>query len=99
MRNTDATQSQPPEETGEDLAEREELNIPRCQYGVPDETAYEDGYISDCGEPAIAKWSWKNGGQLFLCEKHDQIVEAAENEPVPEGNAVPSDSPKPKQNP
>lgn len=49
----------------------EKLKIKRCQFGIPDETACEDGYISDCGEPA--EWSVKYPGEnapFYVCEKH-----------------------------
>lgn len=58
---------------------REELTVPRCQYGVFSHSAYQHGYETDCGEPAIAKWKWPGSGEyLFVCAEHDAKVEAEE---------------------
>ena len=47
------------------------LKIQRCQFGIPDELDCENGYMSDCNEPA--EWSVKYPGDnapFYVCEKH-----------------------------
>ncbi len=59
-----------------------ERPIPRCQYGVYDPTAYEDGYAGDCGWGSVAYLWWgddeKNG--MYVCEKHYDKIRAEEEQ-------------------
>lgn len=90
MNETLIAREQPAEETGAASGVREKLDIPRCQYGVPCSYAYQDGYIANCDEPAIAKWTWESDS-MFVCEEHDLIVEEAEEAPpVPEAQKSPT---------
>lgn len=58
---------------------REEL--PACEYGVPSHDGIAIGQAYDCGLPSVARWSWDDGkGWLYVCEKHDRIVEESDDE-------------------
>ena len=64
------------------MAQRTELS--RCQYPVPDRYRVDE---KDCGEPAVAVWTFEAGGQMHVCELHDDAVrESLEKfgEPTPE---------------
>ena len=60
---------------------REELQ--RCQFSVFDPSDPDNGFSGECGEPAVARWSWPPGlgEEIYVCEKHD--LEVAEREEKP----------------
>lgn len=64
-------------EEDDDYAAPTRTELPGCQVGVysPGKMDLED----DCGEPAVATWDWGNG-PLFVCEKHDAEIAAANEE-------------------
>lgn len=55
------------------------IKLEHCQYGVADYTNPDDNFNSDCGEPAVAHWSWpEDPGGIFVCEKHDRQLQEKE---------------------
>jgi len=48
-----------------------------CEMGVYSQTT---GQETDCGDPAIAIWSWGEGEPLKACERHDKIITQIEEE-------------------
>ena len=47
----------------------------RCTYSVPDGGAYESGYESDCGMPAIIRVWWSSyNDSLLVCQKHFNFI-------------------------
>lgn len=68
----------------ENFPKIEKLKILRCTFGVPNSSAYEDGFLEDCGEPAEFSITWpgeENDKPFYVCECHAQkIEEEAEKE-------------------
>jgi len=57
-----------------------------CDYGVFAEN--EEG-VENCGEPAIARWTWDGGKTwLYVCPDHDDVVDKGEEEPDEIGEAA-----------
>jgi hypothetical protein len=54
--------------------------LPRCQYGVYDPGRGEDGYESNCGEPAAYEVTFGDGISLplYVCDLHARALEEAE---------------------
>ena len=47
--------------------------LPKCQYGVT------NGYFeSTCDEPAVALWIWSPAEEMYVCERHDLILQEVE---------------------
>jgi hypothetical protein len=55
--------------------------LPRCDYGVYDSTAWEDGYESSCGQGAVVYMYWGDNKKdgIYVCEEHyEKIIEEEE---------------------
>jgi hypothetical protein len=49
--------------------------LPRCEYGVT------NGYVeSTCDAPAVALWHWSSKNSMYVCERHDLVIQDAEVE-------------------
>jgi hypothetical protein len=47
--------------------------LPKCEYLVT------NGYVeSDCDEPAVALWIWSPTDQMYVCERHDLVIQETE---------------------
>ena len=49
--------------------------LPRCNHGV---CVLTEEQVEPCGEPAVAVWTWPDGGSLYVCDEHDEAVRQAE---------------------
>jgi hypothetical protein len=49
--------------------------LPRCRYGVYDPGRPEDGYESDCGEPAAWEVIYPGAVPFPLCDRHARELE------------------------
>ena len=69
------------------MSQRTEL--PRCQYPVPDRDRVDE---DDCGEPAIAVWTFDSGGQMYVCSDHDAVLYEMPGEPEQPAPAYEADA-------
>lgn len=53
-----------------------------CTYPVPNSAAYESGYESGCGEPAIVRVWWKSyDDAMLVCQNHfDKLLKEVGDE-------------------
>ena len=52
----------------------------KCQFGVYDKYNADNGFVSNCDEPAMAIVWWDNNGsnQIYVCQKHLEEIEKSE---------------------